>query len=224
MIKAIFVDFYGTIVFEDGENVSKISNRIYETGKAESASQVGSYWWDVFKTLFENSYGENFQTQRELETQSLIDTINHFGSSEDGIKLSNEMFEYWVKPPIFEESKKFFDVCQVPIYVVSNIDRDDVLQAIEYHGLKPAGVFTSEDAKSYKPRRELFEFALQSTGLSADEVVHIGDSLSSDIKGAATVGINAIWVNRSNREVPEGVVAVNNLLEVFDTEYFKDTK
>jgi 2-haloacid dehalogenase/putative hydrolase of the HAD superfamily len=221
MVKAIFIDFYGTVVFEDGENVGKISNMIFETGDAESASQVGSYWWDVFKTLFENSYGENFQTQRELETQSLIDTIQHFGSSEDGVKLSNEMFEYWVKPPIFEESKQFFEKCPVPIYVVSNIDRDDVLQAIDYHGLKPAGVFTSEDAKSYKPRKELFEFALKSTGLSADEVVHIGDSLSSDIKGASAVGINAIWINRSGKLVPEGVTAVKNLLEVFDTKYFK---
>ena len=153
--------------------------------------------------------------------QSLVDTINHFGSSEDGIKLSNEMFEYWVKPPIFEESKQFLDSCPVPVYVVSNIDRDDVLQAIDYHGLKPAGVFTSEDAKSYKPRKELFEFALKSTGLSADEVVHIGDSLSSDVAGASAALISAIWVNRSNREVPAGVTAVGNLLEVFDTEYFK---
>lgn len=221
MVKAIFVDFYGTIVFEDGENVAKISNRIYETGKAESASQVASYWWDVFKTLFENSYGENFRTQRDLETQSLTDTINHFGSSEDGVKLSNEMFEYWVKPPIFEESKQFFEECPVPIYVVSNIDRADILAAIEYHGLKPKDVFTSEDALVYKPRKELFEFALKSTGLSTDEVVHIGDSLSSDIKGASAVGINAIWINRSGKTVPEGVTAVKNLLEVFDTEYFK---
>jgi 2-haloacid dehalogenase/putative hydrolase of the HAD superfamily len=108
--------------------------------------------------------------------------------------------------------------------VVSNIDSADVLQAIEYHGLTPAGVFTSEDAKSYKPRKELFEYALKSTGLSAEEVVHIGDSLSSDIAGAVSVGIKAIWVNRNHREVPKDVVAVNNLLEVFDTEYFKGTK
>lgn len=221
MVKAVFADFYGTIVFEDGENVSKISNRIYETGNAQSVSEIGSYWWNRFQKLFENAYGEKFRTQRELETQSLIDTIEHFGSSEDGIKLSNEMFEYWVKPPIFEESKQFFDVCPGPVYVVSNIDRDDVLQAIEYHGLKPAGVFTSEDARSYKPRKELFEFALRSTGLAADEVVHIGDSLSSDVKGASSVGIKAIWVNRSNREVPQGVTAVKNLLEVYDTEYFR---
>jgi len=221
MVKAIFVDFYGTIVFEDGENVAKISNRIYETGKAESVSQVDSHWWDRFKTLFENSYGESFRTQRDLETQSLVDTINHFDSSEDGVKLSNEMFEYWVNPPIFEEAKQFFERCPVPIYVVSNIDRADIMEAISYHGLNSAGVFTSEDARSYKPRKELFELALKSTGLSPEEVVHIGDSLSSDVKGAATVGIDAIWINRGGRTVPEGVTAVGNLLEVLDTEYFK---
>ncbi len=221
MVKAVFADFYGTIVFEDGENVGRISKRIYETGKAESPSQVGGYWWEVFKELFENSYGENFRTQRDLEMQSLIDTIKHFESTEDGVKLSNEMFEYWVKPPIFEESKQFFEQCPVPIYVVSNIDRADIMEAISYHGLNPAGVFTSEDALVYKPRKELFELALESTGLSSEEVVHIGDSLSSDVKGAATVGIDAIWINRGGRAVPEGVTAVGNLLEVLDTKYFK---
>ncbi len=66
MIKGIFIDFYGTVVYEDGEIVSKISQKIYETGNAESVSQIDAYWWNSFKSLFENSYGENFQTQREL--------------------------------------------------------------------------------------------------------------------------------------------------------------
>lgn len=216
MIKAIFIDFYGTVVFEDGEIVSKISQRIYETGNAQSVSQVDSYWWECFRTLFENAYGENFQLQRELETKSLVDTIQHFESSEDGGSLSNEMFEYWVKPPIFKESKQFFEECPVPIYIVSNIDRSDVMAAIDFHGLKPKDVFTSEDAKAYKPRKELFEFALKKTGLSSDEVLHIGDSLSSDIKGAYSVGIKPIWVNRSGKAIPNKVTAVSNLLEVLD--------
>lgn len=219
MIKAIFLDFYGTVVYEDGENVSKISQMIYETGNAQSASQVGSYWWDKFKSLFENAYGENFETQRALETKSLIDTIRYFESSQDGIKLSEEMFEYWVKPPIFKESKQFFSECPVPIYIVSNIDRADILAAIEFHGLNPKDVFTSEDAKSYKPRKELFELALKETGLEADEVLHIGDSLSSDVKGANSVGIKAIWLNRSGKDVPENVTAVGNLLEVLPRLY-----
>ena len=43
------------------------------------------------------------------------------------------------------------------------------------------------------------------------------DSLSSDVDGAASVGINAVWLNRNNREVPDGVVSVKNLTELFDT-------
>ena len=48
-----------------------------------------------------------------------------------------------------------------------------------------------------------------------------GDSLSSDILWASSVGINAIWVKWSNREIPVGVAAVRDLLEVFETDYFE---
>ena len=109
--------------------------------------------------------------------------MEKFASNENIDKLSNYMFEHWVKPPIFEESKKFFEISPLPIYIVSNIDANDVLRAIEFHQLSPSGIFTSEDAKAYKPRKELFELALNNTGLHADEVIHIGDSLSSDVKG-----------------------------------------
>lgn len=222
MVKAIFIDFYGTVVFEDGECVEKISQLIYETGKAESVGAIDNYWWKRFKTLFENSYGEMFKTQRELETQSLKDTTEYFASTADANKLSNEMFEYWMAPPIFEESKEFFEKSPVPIYIVSNIDRHDILKAIEFHGLKPAGVFTSEDARSYKPRKELFELALASTGLRPEQVVHIGDSLRSDIEGAGVLGIRTFWINRGKKDVPEGVNSISNLLQLFDKVEFVD--
>ncbi len=216
MIKAFFIDFYGTVVHEDGEVIKRITQEIVNTGSVTNKSEIGSYWWNIFQKSFMNSYGDNFETQRNLEYQSLFKTVQHFSSTADVKKMSNMMFEHWMKPPIFEESKKFFQMCPVPIYVVSNIDRADVLKAIEYHALEPTGVFTSEDAKSYKPRKELFELALKNTGLSPDEVLHIGDSMSSDVKGATDVGINAIWINRSGKEVPEGVKAVSNLLEIYD--------
>lgn len=216
MIKAIFIDFYGTVVYEDGEVIEIVTKEIYDTGIGSNTSEIDVYWWKEFQNAFIHSYGENFQTQRVLEYQSLEKTIKHFQSTADAKELSDRMFDYWMKPPIFEESKTFFKNCPVPIYIVSNIDRSDILKAIEFHGLKQTGVFTSEDAKSYKPRKELFELALKETGLSPNEVIHIGDSLSSDVKGANAVGIEAIWINRSGRDVPEGVVAVNNLIEVLD--------
>lgn len=216
MIEAFFLDFYGTVVHEDGEVVKKISQLIYETGKAESPSEVDSFWWKDFQNLFNNSYGNTFETQRALEKKSIKHTLEKFASNENIDKLSNYMFEHWVKPPIFEESKKFFEISPLPIYIVSNIDANDVLRAIEFHQLSPSGIFTSEDAKAYKPRKELFELALNTTGLHADEVIHIGDSLSSDVKGASSVGIKAIWLNRFNKENSCGVDSITNLLEALD--------
>lgn len=220
MVKAIFIDFYGTVVHEDGEVIKKVSQEIYDSGKVNDISEIGSYWWNEFQTAFNNAYGDSFETQRELEYRSLKKTIQHFNSTANAKVLSNLMFDHWIKPPIFEESKQFFELCPVPVYVVSNIDRNDVLQAIKYHDLKPTEVFTSEDARAYKPRKELFEFALKGAELSAEEVLHIGDSLTSDIKGASSIGINAVWINRNDREIPFDVTAVKSLLEVFNTKYF----
>ena len=215
-IKALFVDFYGTIVHEDGEVIKKITDIIQKTGVAEDKSEIDSFWWKDFQTMFQNSYGDTFETQRALEEKSLVHTLAKFQSTADAKELSNLMFEHWVKPPIFEDSKEFFEKSPLPIYIVSNIDTDDINLAIEYHNLKPAGVFTSEDARAYKPRRELFELALEKTGLAPEEVIHIGDSISSDVKGASALGIHTLWLNRFGKEIPDGIKSISTLLQTFE--------
>ena len=215
-IRAFFVDFYGTVVHEDGEIIKQITDIICDTGKVGDKSEVGTFWWQRFQSLFQNAYGDSFETQRVLEKKSLEDTLERFHSNADVGRLSSLMFEHWVKPPIFEESKTFFETSPIPLYIVSNIDTADVNKAIGWHGLTPAGVFTSEDARAYKPRPELFELALSSTGLKPDEVIHIGDSISSDINGAAATGIRTLWLNRCGRNVPCGVESISNLLEAFE--------
>lgn len=217
MIKALFVDFYGTVVHEDGAVIKVITQMIKDTGDGSDTSDIDSFWWNDFQTMFFNSFGDVFETQRELERKSLDHTIERFCSSADAIKLSDMMFEHWMKPPIFEESKEFFSKSPIPVYIVSNIDTSDIMCAIEYHGLNPAGVFTSEDARAYKPRRELFELALSETGLKPDEVIHIGDSISSDVKGASALGIKTLWLNRFGKDVPDGVTDIKDLLEAFNS-------
>ena len=96
----------------------------------------------------------------------------------------------------------FFERSPYPIYIVSTIETADIEPAVSHHRLRPAGVFTSEDARSYKPRRELFDLALRRTGLQPGEVWHIGDSFSSDVRGAAAVGIPAVWLNRRGKPAP----------------------
>ena len=77
-IKAFFVDFYGTVVHEDGEVIKKITEIIFKTGKSENPSEIGSFWWNDFQTMFMNSFGETFETQRALEEKSLVHTLEKF--------------------------------------------------------------------------------------------------------------------------------------------------
>ena len=217
MIKAFFLDFYGTVVHEDGEVIKKITDIIYRTGEVTDRSEIGTFWWNDFQNMVLNSYGDTFETQRMLEEKSLKHTLQHFCSSVDYLELSKLMFEHWVHPPIFEESKSFFEHSPIPIYIVSNIDTCDILEAIKYHDLNPTSVFTSEDAKAYKPRKELFQLALKKTRLNANEVIHIGDSISSDVKGTSALNIKTLLINRFNKEVPSGVESIGNLLEAIDS-------
>lgn len=150
MVKAVFLDFYGTVVHEDGEVIKEINQSIMETGKADDKSQIGAFWWNEFQTMFMNSYGSAFERQRTLEYKALEKTLMRFQSDANPAVLSERMFAHWVKPPIFGESKEFFEACPVPVYIVSNIDTADIMSALQYHGLNPAGVFTSEDAKAYQ--------------------------------------------------------------------------
>lgn len=89
-----------------------------------------------------------------------------------------------------------------PLYVVTN-----GFAAVQKNRLKLSGigrfmeqVFISEEIGYQKPQKEFFEacFSRISLPLRPEEVLLIGDSLTSDILGAKNAGIASCWFN------PEG--------------------
>jgi FMN phosphatase YigB (HAD superfamily) len=53
-----------------------------------------------------------------------------------------------------------------------------------------------------------FEKILEDLHATKEECLMIGDSLSSDVKGANAVGIDCVWLNQRGTPLPEGVSAV----------------
>lgn len=47
-----------------------------------------------------------------------------------------------------------------------------------------------------KPRSEIFEAVLDRLGVAPVETLHVGDSLSADVGGAAALGIRTAWITR----------------------------
>ena len=70
-----------------------------------------------------------------------------------------------------------------------------------------------------KLRLEAFRESLASIG-RPDELLHVGDSLESDIAGANTAGVKSAWLNRNNAVnntsyIPDFEIAsLRNLLEI----------
>lgn len=217
-IKALFLDFYGTVVHEDDNIIPQICAQIQQDAEIEcTLDEIGKRWWQIFSQMIHDSYGAKFETQRTIGLTSLHETITYFKSKAVALKIIEHQFNHWQKPEIFKDSKPFLDALEIPVYILSNIDTADVKAAIEHHNIHVDGVLTSEDVRSYKPRSEIFIEALRRFNLTNNEVIHIGDSLTSDVAGAQKAGLQAMWLNRKRKKKPEDMhpdfIAIN-LLEV----------
>ncbi|MEK7400630.1 MAG: HAD family hydrolase [Candidatus Poribacteria bacterium] len=209
--KAILLDFYGTVVEEDEKPVTLISKEISEaSNKSASLTEVASYWWRVFGELFTNSHGGSFQKEKELGQSSALSTMKFFDADLDGEKLIQKLSdywdEYWGKPAMFPESNDVLaklSEYDIPICIVSNIDNAVLDSALMHNKLDFEFVVTSEDCKSYKPNPEMFQKALSLLNLSNKEVLHVGDSLRADIRGAKWMEIPVLWLNRKNRAMTD---------------------
>ena len=80
------------------------------------------------------------------------------------------------------------------------------------------GIFISERLGAEKPSRKFFEQVFETIGNpDPDEVMIIGDSLTSDMPGGLNAGIRTCWYNPAHRQVPEGMrldYVIDHLSEV----------
>ena len=56
-------------------------------------------------------------------------------------------------------------------------------------------MITSETSNSLKPKKEIFEYALNKAGATLTESIMLGDNLDADIQGAINAGMDSVFVN-----------------------------
>ena len=95
------------------------------------------------------------------------------------------------------------------LVVASNWDVS-LHEVLERTGLRELldGVVTSAEVGSAKPAGELFAAALALAGASAQEAIHVGDSLEEDIAGARAAGIDAVVFDTSGHKYHGRVAAL----------------
>lgn len=216
MVGAVTLDFYGTLVQEDYHVIHAICEEVAASAPdGVTARDVGARWSARFKRTCERAFGPDYRTQRAIGLTTLAEVVEHVGSHAVPAALITSQHAYWRSPDLCDDTVDFLDLLDLPVCIVSDIDRNDLEAAMDLHGLRFEHVVTSEDVRAYKPRAEPFHRALELLGVEAADVVHVGDSLTNDVKGARGVGRTPVWVNRGGRpRSDDDTAVVSSLAEV----------
>jgi putative hydrolase of the HAD superfamily len=89
------------------------------------------------------------------------------------------------------------------LHIITNGFKEVQYDKLQNTGLDNymTNVFISEDIKSHKPSKEIFEYAIKSCNARKKESIMIGDSWESDIVGAKNFGIDQVFFNPEKIEI-----------------------
>jgi 2-haloacid dehalogenase len=102
--------------------------------------------------------------------------------------------------PVFEETNPSLTwlARRYRLAIISNVDDHLLAQTVKQLGVPFDVMVTSQQARSYKPDRAIFDRALALIGGPAVNVVHIAEG-RCEATPARALGMRSIWVNRSVR-------------------------
>lgn len=109
--------------------------------------------------------------------------------------------------PYIPEALAEFDEMGIQMYVLSNsgFTADALLVVLEKLGIRKyfKKIWSSADYGKIKPDRDFFEMAIESVlsdnpSEKRENIVFVGDTYNSDVKGANAAGIDVIWINHKS--------------------------
>ncbi|MBO4846107.1 MAG: HAD family hydrolase [Lachnospiraceae bacterium] len=211
MTKAIFMDYTGTMVMEDEPYTRELLSYFVSHSDLKDKGEVLKVVWTMIKKLESESFDDAFIKNDDKVDIILEHCAKNYGLNGDLVHMHDIWRKIWVEAPLFDDVKPFFERSTLPIYIISNDDLGYLKESMALKGLNPAGIISAEMVSACKPHRRIFEKALEISGVKPDEVVLIGDSITSDVEAAKAVGIRPIYLSRSKDIELEGVKVIRSL-------------
>lgn len=208
-IKAIFFDFWGTLVENGVRSPSKEVKFILRLRDMDFSEFILKFE-EAFMTKKFESLKQGFQevikafnlAVPEFVVEKLIGMWN---------KNSILSMPYDETVDALTELKKDYK-----LVLISNTDPFSIGAVLDKFELRKYfdEVFLSCETGMLKSNPELFEKVLKKLKIKKTEAVMVGDSIESDIKAAENAGIKAVLVDRrGTREYPEKISLLTELKE-----------
>lgn len=211
MPKAVFLDYTGTILQTDSEDLRRLAQRM-TMGDFRSSQEVAAWWFETLRAMEESAYQKAYEPEEKLCLKILEKAANEKGLKEDLLQLQQLQISYWMYAPLYSDVKRFFEQCPLPIYIISNNSASYIRVCLRRNNLHVNDIISSDQVKAYKPHRELYDRALRTARVKAEEAICIGDSMV-DMIGASSVGMKPILLDRKKTETTSAYRTIRSLSE-----------
>ncbi|MEJ7589747.1 MAG: YjjG family noncanonical pyrimidine nucleotidase, partial [Ferruginibacter sp.] len=152
-------------------------------------------------------YHNGFISGEELKWRRMWRTLLEFKIADE--KLAKQISEKFLellptRKLLFPHTIEILDYLAGKNYQLHMITNG--FEKIQWSKLNNSGlggyfrnVITSETSNSLKPRKEIFDFAMQKAGATLADSIMLGDNLEADIQGAFNAGMDTVFVNHIKR-------------------------
>ena len=170
----------------------------------ESAAQHYALFKEINDGLW-REYERGEIRKAELVVARFSRFFARMSIEEDAAAVNREYFAKLCRTGyLLEGARSFMDELKKrgKVYLITNGTPDAQYGRLASLGLTDFfdGVFVSDEIGFAKPDARFFAYVLQHIQAEKQDCVIIGDSLTSDIKGANNAGIECVWYNVCGKE------------------------
>ncbi|MGD0639247.1 MAG: haloacid dehalogenase type II [Roseiarcus sp.] len=192
--KYITFDCYGTLIYFEMSNVARsIYAPTLAPEEMEAFVKVFSAYrldevlgpWKPYRQVVRNAVRRTCKRQgvlyREADADQIYAAVPTWGPHPD------------VPEGLVRLASRY------KLVILSNAANEQIHRNVEKLGAPFHAVFTAEDAQSYKPRMQGFEYMMDKLGCGPEDLFHVSSSLRYDLMTAHDLGIkNKAFISRGH--------------------------
>ncbi len=210
-MKGVFFDFWGTLVENGTYSPLKQSYSILRV-----RIPFGQFAEQFERVLMTKQYEDQAAAFTEVCKSFNVDPLPIVIDKLIGVWNKNRLLAK-IYPDTMDTLKALKEK-KIKLALISNAPQNNVEPVLERFGMKDLfdGIFISHEQGKLKTEG-LFDAALKKLKLKKDDVISVGDSIETDIKGAEAAGIKAYLLDRKGRrEFGNKIISLSELLKLVE--------
>ncbi len=214
MIKAIILDFAGSIIAAKGADYNELIREVIENSNLKNEEEVIAFYKEELTALEAVSQGEDFMTMDEMEDKIITTAIDKYNLKKDRKQMHTLLQNFWMYAPIHDDVKEFFAKCPIPVYILTNHSEDYIHVVVRRNNLHPYGIYSSEHVRVSKPSPAFYARAKDITSYENDEVMYVSSDFETNVVEANEAGIHAVLLDRKRQYRNTKCQRVRSLVEI----------